>query len=268
MLSDGAALPFQYVAHNTKYARIITFYHTVGWTSYFTRNAGPFWEPGVFQLYLNIAIMFFICRIDKFRVNNKIEYFKLAILVITVLTTASSTGYVCLLLNFLLYMFSLKNTKIDYKNYTLIIVLIIIFLYIESTMGIASEKIINQGGSYTTRMNDTIQGYNFALRYPWIGVGLFSKTKAVILASVNVNQISNGLATMMISTGIPLTILYLVQIVKHLGQILMINRIPLIIACAILFLIVNSEAVMPLTFFLTFLFQWKEENNTLIAQKN
>lgn len=53
------------------------------------RNCGMFWEPGAFQIYLNIALLFII-----YDPKCKLKKIKIAILSLAVLTTISTTGYV------------------------------------------------------------------------------------------------------------------------------------------------------------------------------
>lgn len=59
------------------------------------RLFGPFWEPGVYQCYLNIAILFII--LDKMDMKKVV---RAVILASAVLMTFSTTGYICLFLIF------------------------------------------------------------------------------------------------------------------------------------------------------------------------
>lgn len=59
------------------------------------RNSGFTWEPGAFQGFINIAFIFI--SIAKVKTDKR-ERLKFWILVISLLTTASTTGYLCFLL--------------------------------------------------------------------------------------------------------------------------------------------------------------------------
>lgn len=61
-----------------------------------TRNAGVFWEAGIYQCYLNIAlfILLYIAPGNKGRKN----YVKITIILITILTTLSTSGYIIMVL--------------------------------------------------------------------------------------------------------------------------------------------------------------------------
>lgn len=70
------------------------------YSNYRLRNCGMFWEPGAFAGYINVAFMLFI--------NNLSELFrkhrgKVVILLLALLSTLSTTGYVCFGLIMLFY---------------------------------------------------------------------------------------------------------------------------------------------------------------------
>lgn len=67
------------------------------------RNMGIFWEPGAFQTYLIIAMIFEDC------IDHKRKIWHLLIYSIAILTTISTTGIICLLLFWIVYI--LKNDK-------------------------------------------------------------------------------------------------------------------------------------------------------------
>ena len=63
------------------------------------RNSGPFWEPGAFQGFINIGILFLLFNVDEGTIKNKLFYF--IVFVFTLVTTKSATGYLTLLLIFI-----------------------------------------------------------------------------------------------------------------------------------------------------------------------
>ena len=68
----------------------------VGMQDYF-RNFGIFYEPGIFQFYLNIALL-----IELFS-NKKINVFRVLVLTVAVITTLSTNGYISIVLVFFAY---------------------------------------------------------------------------------------------------------------------------------------------------------------------
>ncbi len=55
-----------------------------------SRNAGICWEPGCYQMFLNVALLFILD--DKSGKKGKKYYFSLIILIVTIATTMSTTG--------------------------------------------------------------------------------------------------------------------------------------------------------------------------------
>ena len=67
------------------------------------RNCGPFWEPGMFAVYLSIALFF-----NLFTVHSKRRYCNI-IFVLSLITTFSTSGYVSGLFILVLYAFQQKK---------------------------------------------------------------------------------------------------------------------------------------------------------------
>lgn len=78
-------------------------------TAIMHRNCGVFWEPGAFQIYLNLSLLYVLH--DETVRKRKI---KIAVLVIAILTTISTTGYICLALILAAY-FLKSNMKSKFK---------------------------------------------------------------------------------------------------------------------------------------------------------
>lgn len=77
-------------------------------TTRYTRNTGMFWEPGAYQTFLNIALLFEILK-------NKFNAKKVIIFIITILTTYSTTGYLALLLIVCIFI-NKKDSNINKKG--------------------------------------------------------------------------------------------------------------------------------------------------------
>lgn len=69
------------------------------------RNWGVFWEPGAYQAYLCLAIL-----VDMFFLKNTKPY-NFLIFAITIMSTLSTTGIICLGLIMLLYVLTVKGNK-------------------------------------------------------------------------------------------------------------------------------------------------------------
>jgi len=74
-------------------------------STYSLRNYGPFWEPGAYQIYLNLAL-FFVIRDPK-----RFNYRDLLLFGITVLSTVSTAGIIVLGLIVMYYLLSVSTNK-------------------------------------------------------------------------------------------------------------------------------------------------------------
>lgn len=90
----------------------------------FGRNCGMFWEPGAFQTFLCIALIFEIT-------NKRPSIRKIIVFILTILTTFSTTGYICLMV-ILFYMMinNYRNEKRIRLLLFLIIISLIVLLYV------------------------------------------------------------------------------------------------------------------------------------------
>ena len=88
------------------------------------RNFGPFWEPGVYQAYLNIGLFFVLFFEDR-----KIRVFDAIIFSITIITTLSGAAFISMIMVYATFIFNTKSTKKESLAKVLIIVLLFIVAY-------------------------------------------------------------------------------------------------------------------------------------------
>lgn len=92
---------------NVSYGKLI-YHYMPG----YERNVGIYSEPGVFQLFLCLALFWVLfgnrdyCSVGKERVIH------LGILILTIITTASTAGYITMLLLFILYFVNRRSISI------------------------------------------------------------------------------------------------------------------------------------------------------------
>lgn len=72
----------------------------------FLRNSGMFWEPGAFQGYINICLFM---NLKRMSVILKTERWKLIIIIITLLSTQSTTGYIVFFVLIIIYLLAYTN---------------------------------------------------------------------------------------------------------------------------------------------------------------
>lgn len=108
-------------------AGIYVFMRAKGYASLvlMQRNPGICWEPGCYQAFLNIGLLFLMDREGE--EHQKSFYLKFFILIITIITTISTTGYILMALLLLVYFSSWsKGLKMGWVFVPLAIALIIV----------------------------------------------------------------------------------------------------------------------------------------------
>ena len=86
------------------------------WSSASLRNYGIFREPGVYQMYVIVALLFTIAN------EQKSEIKKVIVLVVTVITTVSTTGYIALAVVILIYLRKKTNVTKNQKKIIMMVV--------------------------------------------------------------------------------------------------------------------------------------------------
>ncbi|SFB66297.1 hypothetical protein [Ruminococcus albus] len=117
-------------------AYIYVYWEETGWTinNLSIRNSGIFWEPGVYQAYLNIALFLLLQ-------NETVKYqrMKILVLVFTIITTLSATGLFVLFLVVTGYFVTNKQSK----NILFLLLGFIIFIVAVSKTSFLTDKLFN-----------------------------------------------------------------------------------------------------------------------------
>lgn len=252
-----------------------TFYYTIGWaTGYFERNAGIFWEAGAHQIFLNFAILFAIDELKLVALNranlnsNWKTILKILLLVVALLTSKSTTGYIAF---GIIMIGSMFNGKIAMKKrYKIIIILVFIGLIVaEIYSGVVYNKLSSYtSGSFYGRLNwDTLGAFEIALTKPLVGYGFFRIGNAeltTLLRYYNILNISNGLTSLMISIGIPATLLWLFRSYSGITKLTDNSKIGKLLLFVFWIVICSTEVIHSLTFPILLLFRFKQENDEMI----
>ncbi len=170
------------------------------------RNNGPFWEPGMFAVFINIALVINL-------ISNKTLFEKKNIIfILASITTLSTTSYLTTFI-ILFYHFILKTNK----KYSIIFILIIPFIVIP----IYNTDIIKGKFEYNTEVIDESSSrFGAALvhfieirKSPLIGLGANSnKAQEESLGEINVSP--NGLTNIIRYYGIPFSFLLYILLYK------------------------------------------------------
>lgn len=256
-----------------------TFYHTVGHGASVgsvsrLRNCGIFGEPGLFQMYLNLAI---IALLEEREVNNKTLRKCFWLLTVTIMSTFSSMGYLIYLLvvcivyikrSELLSRFITKGKK---TRIALIVALVQFGVLFEIKSG-EITKFIVQTNSYASRHDDTILSFLIAKSHPIVGIGLatdplplwniyYARFADLRIYQSYQNAMSNGLGNFAMMAGIPFTLMYMTLMLRAFNKMFRVDaKAEKILMCIILFLIAMEEPYLTTPFFLISFFYYKAKN--------
>ena len=189
---------------SVKYKTLL-FYNI--WTTEFTRNCGPFWEPSIYAAYLTFALI-----IKCFWLKHGSTYRRdCMILVLTIISTASTGGYILVLVACMLLW--KKGRKSIIAAFVTIIGVTIIVFFGQSIMNwlltinydifikIADFKTI---GTTTTRFVSFWSNLAIWAEHPFLGVGLaeidnhYSFWK-VIIGTKELNAAQTSTSTMFLA---------------------------------------------------------------------
>lgn len=182
LINEGfvRSLPTYYMAPTDQYFKSFFHLHQYGygengiWLTTL-RNAGMFREPGVFQLFLNSALILLLGSSDSKK------FLKAVILCATVLTTVSTSGIIAMaiiLVGFALnYLYTEKSiTKVKFISVIVIVLLIIAVgsYYLENYGQIVFGKFVSGSDNYsslTKRNQQTSTDLRLFWQNPVFGVG-------------------------------------------------------------------------------------------------
>ncbi|MCH5243090.1 MAG: hypothetical protein J1F67_11865 [Muribaculaceae bacterium] len=197
------------------------------------RLSSIFWEPGIFQMVLNLSLILNIEIFDKNSVIKK-RKIKLFLIIIALIWTFSTTGYMvffCIVLGHLFYKSRNSNKFRLFSVFFLIIISIIILI-----SPVFIEKFSYENGSFLVRFNDILGLFKLILINPIIGIGVQSYIYEYYanLFGLTPSQ-SAGILVQIAQFGFIWFIAYLISISKELKKRKTeINRVFILIAIILL----------------------------------
>lgn len=218
------------------------------------RPDGFFFEPGVFQIYLN-----FYLYIALFRVH---EPKHIALALAAVLATQSTTGVVIAALLCMFYALNRMRRSGASEQVLLMVMAPLVLLPIGVIVGLNLEdKLFGAfSGSRDARQFDLLTGLRIIAEYPLAGIGFDHQRYLEVSAQFGYFEdtqtyeafygrtSSNGIVTMMYMVGIPLFLFYMAGLLR---QRFFPHRLLIFL---LLFLSFMTEALIATPFFLMFVF--------------
>lgn len=129
------------------------------------RNCGPFWEPGAFQGFINLALFFEFYKIPRI---TKKWLLKISIFIVTIITTFSTGGYIVLFVNLMYFLYNTAdirvNTKIILTSLFCLLVLYVFFTtdFLYSKVSLDNSRMVGINDIFSENILYTLFGYGFA----------------------------------------------------------------------------------------------------------
>jgi len=178
----------------------ILIYNFKDYGALYNRNSGPFWEPGMFTIFVNIALYL------NLMFTRRLFDIKNIIFLITIITTLSTTGYIAVI--FTLFVYSLFYSK-SKLNIVYLVFLVAGTIYIANLNFMKSkvlEQINNSHHNASSRFGASVVHYQVISEHPITGVG--DGASRFIADLTDADSTANGLTFVFVKYGVFLGILY------------------------------------------------------------
>lgn len=178
------------------------------------RNQGVFWEPGVFQIVLNMHIYNILIERE--------EKIKKAILpILLIITTFSTTGLLIMAIILTYWMIVIRKVKFNIG--TIFLITVFALLLVPFIVGNVQTKLEGTHGSAAARTFDLYMGLEIMKQEPIFGIGMdpesyLKRTTAIDLGYYDVTRLSlergntNTYMGVAIMFGIPVALLFILAL--------------------------------------------------------
>jgi len=163
----------------------------------FVRNSGPFWEPGLFALYLNIVLF-----INLFVKKNILDKTNL-LFIICILSSFSTTGFIALILN--LSFVALLNKSVSLPKKVFMITFLAISVPIIFSLPFMRDKIeenYSKSNLSYSRFGAAIVHWNIVHDFPLTGMPSGEKLMTKFYSEYADNISPNGVTAMFTKYGV------------------------------------------------------------------
>lgn len=176
------------------------------------KNCGIFWEHGMYQIYLNFMLIYYLYISEEI----KHKKFILVYLVTIIITTGSTTGIVLCPIIIVYYLFI--NNEITIKQLFLTSAVVIGLCFSASFIHSNIQDKLTRGLSYGYRMSDISLGIKVFLEKPLLGHGILNTAYDDSFFRVNstIRGNSNGFFNILINFGLVGMCVYLVLLKRLL----------------------------------------------------
>lgn len=228
------------------------------------RTNSIFWEPGVFQVYLNLAVAY------QLFIAERVNFKRVFIYSLCILFTFSTSGYIVLI--YLLFIFSIFTNNLFVKKYKIyILTLLCLILMLSMLSPVINEKVFSKlteenNYSAVARYSSVISNIQIALENPLFGVGMGDMKEllgAKTLLNFDLYQDSNtnGILYPFAAYGIPFGILYVVGLIKFASIYSQRKYTKLLFFVFLILLFTGERLMSPLPYIMMFYGYTKDKIN-------
>lgn len=226
------------------------------------RNSGLFKEPGLFAGYINLAIIFLYARKKQFT-QKKFKQI-LLILIITLLSTFSTQGYLVLGLIILYVFFSDLKTNSSFLKFVKLIFIpvlisLLVFLFIQ--LSFLNNKINNEQEMAFKRENNyeitRIGGFLSSMKYiiaePITGWGIDVINSINTISKARIITTGTGMTDFILKLGLPVFMFFCSRVYLLLN--LFFNKLLAFYFLGLILILIQGEPFFnyPIIYFLYFL---------------
>ncbi len=220
------------------------------------RNIGVFWEPGIFAIFIALAVLFLI--FDKKKLNK----LQLAVLMLTLFSTFSTTGYFLIMIIVFAYVYTRKNKaaiKIVFLFITVFLVMFSIFnlnTVLNALLRLSPRvfsKLIDNSSSTTARINSIMYNLEIFMKSPLWGFGL-------VETNMMFSKMTNGSQTSTMTlyfaqfglTGIIYMVIHFISVIRYKKW----TKLMCVLFCLAWAILLNVEIVtfFPIIYIISFYF--------------
>lgn len=230
----------------------IAHYHNLGVWLYRVeapdRNTGVFWEPGAFQAFLNLSLLFVLFD-GQIKRHYKIALS--AILVLTIVTTYSTTGYIVCTLVFTATLIENLKTPSP-RNVALVLIGMLLIIQGFQTFVIDDERISSKFqkgeknyGSFEDRLNASMVDVELMINAPVFGVGVGSYMEKREEQEMRLGRAAETTPNTYSGIGALFGLLFLIFYLAHyfkFCRLLTKNPVPLMLIFSGVFLMFSTES--------------------------
>jgi hypothetical protein len=231
------------------------------------RNSGMFWEPGAFACYICLAFLFYL---GKIRTLLKHHRFKVLIILLALITTYSTTGYVVLFILCLATIYFEYSRKYGKLVLPLLLVFSLVAYGVYENTDFLKDKIEgqfmeasnrDQGEFAPDRMSALLFDIHYIKKHPLVGNGYDSSTRFADHPALQKEVLGhgNGFSDFLASMGVLSLLFYSFYVFKY-------NKNHGVLFLMAIFILLQGEPLLiyPLFLSLPFVFIYEKYNRRII----